>query len=573
MSLITIFENSDSVFLSVSVFLGILLFVTLIVVYIADNHNSSNYQYKINESTKSMRVYVVDMKNDNVLYFDHSDLRNKKVYSMAEFYEKFSPNDIERVSNWLNSLLVKDNDAEKYLEVNLSFNKNHRKNFSILQVEKVDYVKQRIFLNGFILQYLHSDKTNSSSKVYRFSSQDEFKKILSSSYSKGMTICFNFYEKKTLNTAIPHFVFSQIKNVFAPFINNKVEMLEYNEHQIVVCDFRSNTKLSVIQLVTTFKSEINRMLSISSNTSLYSFSVGVVNNKLFPNDGEKILETVLSLSDIARQDEQEILFFKPGKKLDVSESKNYRTEVERIIQDKRLKYLFRPIVNNENGRIIGYQMFVEPLDSFFGSVDELKTYAIRTEDDRDLFATIAKNGISRFIQEKNGDYKLFFPVSINEVSYINRTLTHIQRIKEIKLCFVIDENDLLNLNEEENEVLLEAIRSFKSKGFDIALTIHESDLTLSPTLYESVDIFILSIKSHLSKKGSGRQLPSFRGLIEKLLHYQKMLIATDIPSWDILELVVKFGVNNVASEVVAPMDENVLPISAKNITKLKNIAK
>ena len=48
-------------------------------------------------------------------------------------------------------------------------------------------------------------------------------------------------------------------------------------------------------------------------------------------------------------------------------------------------------------------------------------------------------------------------------------------------------------------------------------------------------------------------------------------IATDIPSWDIVELVLKFGVGFVSSEVIAPMDENILPISKKSITKIKSI--
>ena len=204
---------------------------------------------------------------------------------------------------------------------------------------------------------------------------------------------------------------------------------------------------------------------------------------------------------------------------------------------------------------------------------ELKTYAIRTEDDKELFATIARNSITRFIQEKDGvSLRLFFPVAVNELPYVNRTFAHISNIKDANIVLILNEDELLNIDTEDHASILNIIKNFKSKGYEISLLITNDEATLPSHIYEIFDFFLLSVSSHITnRKLQNRQLPSFQALIEKLLRYHKPIIATSIPSMSLVEYVIKLGVEIVSSEAIAPKDENILPLNKKVIAKLKNM--
>lgn len=563
----------EALLVTIGIAACILVLIVGMVFYFVGRAREYKYSNKIIDASNSIRVFIIDVKNDTVKYFNRSKLTKRRNSSLTDFYNQFPYSERERLITWIGDLIDPEKNVPNYMEINVIVARNHRNYFSLLQVDKIDRERQIIYLESYLLTYMYASRTNSKISTNKFSSEETFSHQLCHSVNKGVTFAINFYNKKVIGQPFPRYEFSQIKNVLVKYISQKRLMLEYDEHEIIVCDFNVNTRSQFMQLYTTLKNEINRFLTISSSINELGFSVGVVDNKYFPGEASKVIETCLNLSKVAQDDNLEIVHYEEGKKFtNNSDTQHYRTEVERIIQDKRLRYLYRPIYNKERNLIDGYQMFVETLDSFFDNISELKTYAIRTEDDHELFATIARTGISKFIQENNNsNYRLYFPITLNEINYINRTLSHIAKIKETRIVLVIDENELTDLIEDQDEAFLSSIRSFKSKGFEIALAINDNELTCSPIIYEAFDMFMLSVKGHINRKNASRSMPSFQRLIEKLLHFKKTIIATDIPTWDILELVIKFGVNIVSSEAISPMAENVLPISKKIIDKISKI--
>jgi EAL domain-containing protein (putative c-di-GMP-specific phosphodiesterase class I) len=303
--------------------------------------------------------------------------------------------------------------------------------------------------------------------------------------------------------------------------------------------------------------------------------MSAIENKYMMKEPERLVNTLLSLTQIARDDKEPIIWYEEGRNLESEHGdETYRTEVERIIRDKKLRYTFRPIIDLDKCRVIGYQSFAEPLDSFFGSIKELKNYASRTEDDRILFATISRNIIARYAQENsNQSNRLFLQVNNFERHYVNRTFAHIANIKTIHIVLVYDEEELTNL--VDDAVTIAEIRNFKSRGYEVALELNDNDLTLTSALYDSFDYFIVDVNANLriGNKSLQRSLLNFRGLVEKLLKYHRPIIAADIPAWDTVELIDKLGITLISSEVVSPSSENVLPISVKSTMKIKNITK
>ena len=141
------------------------------------------------------------------------------------------------------------------------------------------------------------------------------------------------------------------------------------------------------------------------------------------------------------------------------------------------------------------------------------------------------------------------------------------------MVLVYYEQELVDLANIDDDSIITEIKTFKSKGYEVALELNDNDLTLSPNIYGSFDFFVVDANANLKigNKFSQRALYNFRGLVEKLLKYNRPIVAADIPDWDSVELMKSLGINLVSSEVISPKDENVLPIPLKSVMKIKNI--
>ncbi len=553
--------------------LGVVLIV-LIISFILAQTSSKRYKNDIYETSNSLRVFIIDAKNDRVRYFNRSRLQRKKTSTITAFYNQFPANERDKIITWVGDLLDDTPNTPKYLEINVLINFNKKSYFSLLQVTKVDHTKDIIYLESYILKYMYATKTKNI-KVRKFLSREKFIACLNANHQpKGVTFAIDFFNKRTLEEEIPHLLFSQIKNVLVPYITPYRPMIEHGDNKLIISDLKISQRTNMLAFINTLRNEINRLLMISSETDTVGFSFGVAENKYFYNSIDSLIDSVVELSQVAKEDGKDFLIFEEGKKINPEgDVLHYRTEVERIIQDKKIRYTYQPIYNAAKSRMLGYQAHFEPLDSLFDSIDELKAYAIRTEDDKELFATIARNSISRFIQQRDGvSLKLFFPLSINEIGYVNRTFSHISSIKEANIVLIFSEPEILDLSTEAMDSTIQLIKTFKSKGYEVALLIDQNEATLPSSAYEIFDFFMLSVSAHITnRKLQNRQLPSFQALIEKLLRYNRPILAIDIPTWSLVEYVIKLGIDIVSSDAIAPGDENILPLNKKSITKLKNM--
>ncbi len=568
--------NLNILLLAISLSLLLLIIIVLIIIFIVVHYKENKFNYLIKDSCNSIRVYVLDLANDKVEYFNRSNLKKRYSVPLVEFYNHFQSNEQEDIINWIQDLIDKEKEPSQFKEAHVISMHRKANFYCLLQVEKINYKEQLIYLDSFLIKTTAEHK-NVKDNSYKFVSSELFSRLIANSSSqKGITFAFNFYDKRDRNEEIPRLTFLQFVNIFNDYITNNRPMIEYGTHQIVVSDLHIYSRQQVLQLIMRLKSDLNTHLMISSMSEKIGYTIGIVINKNFPRDAEKLISNATTLAESALDEEEEIMWYEKGRKLEGNDQESYRTEVERIIRDKRIKYSFRPIINLDKVSILGYQSFAEPEDGFFGSIKELKNYALRTEDDRALFATIARNTITRFAQEKDGSsLRLFFPINNLEKNYVNRTLSHIQNIKEIHIVLIYSEDELTDLPENGDDALVNEIRLFKSRGYEIALEITDNDLTLSSNVYGSFDYFMVDVNTNLKigNKYSQHSLLAFRGLVEKLLKYHHPIIALDVPSWDSVELIDKLGISMVSSDVIAMKSENVLPIPQKSLIRIKNIKK
>ena len=546
--------------------------IAVIILFAVSNHRAEKHNKEINELSNSLRIFVIDIPNDTVRYFNSAHLRERRTTSITTFYNQYFAKERESLINWIGNLLADDEETPKFLEVTVYIKTAKQNVLSILEVQKIDYEKQVIFLESHLLQTTF--KSKHKGERIEFAKQDYlFKRILMSN-GRGATFAFNFFNKMTKTSDFSQLAYADIRDIMVSFSSEDVLVTEEKFGQIIITNFALKGRLEINSFIDQVKSRVNRFLLIRSYSDDIDYTIGVIENSENFRDANTLLKNVLMVSDLAKDSDNQIAYFNDIKTMLIDDQgKQFRTDVQEVIQDNKLRYSFQPIYNVDRGRVVAYKSNVVPYDSYFHEIDTLKNYAMRTEDDKELFSTITKNVISRFVQEKNeSNVMLFFPVSFNEINYVNKSLGHTKGVAEANIVLVLKERDLSALPDEyEEEALINQIRNFKSKGYAVALEIDDDILTLSPTLYGTFDYFNLSVATHISKKNAGRNLPSFQGLIEKLLHYEKPIVALDIQSWDIVELVYRLGVSNICSDAIAPPAENIMPIQRKIITKIANL--
>lgn len=546
--------------------------ITVIVLYVSLRHRDEQHKREIKELSNSLRIFVIDVANDKVRYFNSAHLRERKTTSITSFYNQFTSKERENLITWIGNLLEQNEDTPKFIEVSVYIRSSKKNVTSVLEVQKIDYKKELIYLESHLLQTTF--KTKSRGEKYEFYKQDALCKAILASNGKGTTFAFNFFNKNTKTADFSQLAYADITDIMLSFTSVDVFLYEEKFGQIIVTNLNVKTRSEIHQFIDTLKARINRFLLIKSYSDDIDYTIGVIENRENFRDAKTLIKNVLMVSDLTKDSENQIAFFNDIKTILIDDQgKQFRTDVQEVIEDNKLHYYFQPIYNVDRGRVVGYKSSVVPYDSYFHEIDTLKNYAMRTEDDKELFSTITRNVFSRFVEENDDtNHLLFFPVSFHEISFVNKSLGHTRGVTDCNIVLVLKERELANRPDEyEEEALINAIRSFKTKGYSVALEIDDDILTLSPTLYGSFDYFNLSVATHISKKNANRNLPSFRALIEKLLHYEKPIIALDIQSWDIVELVYRLGVANICSDAIAMPAENIMPIQRKIITKIKNL--
>ncbi len=592
--------NFETIAIIASAALCVTVLILLCLLYGFSRRREIKFDEQIKDASRSIRIYRIDMKTVNISTSENSVYSKDKfkltkakyeggrreAYSKFVSFEKFLKHYAEQaqLSEWLQNLLDEKSDAPKFLELKIVPESNKyrispKKNLhALLEVEKVNYETQQIYIVSHILRSESPKKSKFKDKYVDFETQENFNKLVrSQTTAKGVTVAFNFFNKRAEYDPLPRLTFLQLKKIFLKYHNvNRSVIAPSGERKIVFSDFKISNKADLMSLLNSIKNEISSYLLISSQIDNVGYTIGVVDNKYFVTEPDKLVMTACELAEFAKNDQTTLVWYEPEKDYDAPQQEDtYRSEVERLIRDKRLKYYFRPIVNiKANGRILGYQAFAEPIGDFFKSIEDLKRYAFRINEDKELFATITRNTIPSFNQQVgDSTYRLFYSIRFNEKDYVNRTLAYISNIKDCHIVLVYNEQDLLDLPSNSEDSVVRNIQTMKAKGYQVALELNDNDLTLSDAIYASFDYYMLDVNNNLEvdSKISKKNLFAFRGLIESLLKYEKTIIAIGVPTWDSIDLIYGLGIDYIGSEVISPKDENVLPLTPKTVTKIKQL--
>ena len=575
-----VFNFAENWGMVAAVVILLVIAIGVLISFLLSERKNRLYKREMDEQSNSVRIFVLNVAEDRVQYFNVTSLREIHTCSLNEFYQKFPIAEQKRVINWINALIDPTTQAPDYLETDIQENHTRRQYFSMLHVESVDHKKQIIHLQSYLLKYMTSGHDGLGGAGHGLTPMKEVEEAMKSSgLRRGVTLAFRFSYKKIADKdkEIEPLAFNQFKNALFPFLQNRRFLMQASGTELVVVDTRVDAKAKAMYLVRSCMNAITRFLTLNSLSGTYDFRVGVVEHRYFvKEEPAAIFEAARRLSSEAYADKELTLWYERGRKsFNFNDDSSYRTEVERIINEKRIRYKFRPVFSVKESKVMGYLAKAEPVDTYFDSLSELKDYAMRTEDDRSLFNTIAKETTQRFLSERpSEDQCLFYDVRLSERGYMLLTLARLPSARSAHLVLVFDERDLSqNIDRMASEGLVGDMRAIKAKGYEIALMLNSNQLQLPPVIYSAFDYFICSFASeNASAEGSSTRLRShLHSLVEKLLKYNKPIIASDFDGWPAVELMVRSGLEYISSESFAPYDVMMTPINPKTIKRIRDM--
>ena len=574
-------DFSDSAFLTFSIIILVLIMLTIFLVLTFTLSSSLEHKdlKKYKDGSLTTRVYVIDVKKNVVTYFNKNNIRQKRKIDMNGFYQRFNANDISKVKTWIFNICLDFKSVDPYLEVDVLVNKGHTSYFSLLKLIKYDALQGIIHCESFILKYISPNGFDRKHKgiptgVLKRSAMEEL--VTKDKSTKGFTFAIRFFYKRQFvltNDKIERYTMMTMKNAIYPFASNYKfprQIIDDGNNELLLFDLRIDSQEEALRLANSIAHSIKKTIGVNGFENQVSFSIGVLENSLFYQDFESMVSKAQEACINGQHSNQEILVFKKEAN-PFGEINKYKQEVEKLLKPNALRYLFRPVIDSHRKRVIGYFEYVKTYDSPFSTYGEMSKYASRYNKNKQLFATVAKYVIPKFSSEaQERGWRLFLKVSFLDFDYIPSVLEQIPEANNIKLVLVVDEQEI-NENASNLDSLNHSLSVLRKEKLELAMLMKDKNLLLDSSVYENFDYFIAGSMMIGEIKVNNRSRLSIHTLIEQLLKYKKPIIATDLESWQSIELIVKSGISIVSTEVISPSNDMLLPIDKKKMDRLVDL--
>ena len=363
------FSNTPFVIFTVLVSLALSFLTFLVISLLISSRKDRKYFERMMAESTTLRIFIVDMKNNSVIYFNRSDLRNKKRIDLNTFYSHFHTNDIDKIKNWIYAICTDYKTADKYLEADVIVNHGRTTFFSLLKLLKYDPNEGIIHLESFILKYITPNNASNKKKkkslltgVVKRSTMESL--IVKEKSLKGFTFAVRFYyirQKVLSNDKIERYMIMTLKNVIYPYSSNprvSRQIIDTGENELLLFDLRIASRDEAMVLATSIAHSIKKCIGVNGFADSINFSIGVVENAQYYQDLDSMIMKAQEACMSAQHHGQEILLYQK-QAAPLVELDRYREEVENLMQPNSLRYLFRPIFDVSKRCTIGYFEYVK----------------------------------------------------------------------------------------------------------------------------------------------------------------------------------------------------------------------
>ena len=565
-------------------FVGLLLL--LLFVFISTfigliTRKEKEYKRLLYQESNTTTIFLINVKENKVTYFNKSDLKRRETGDLVTFYNRFHPNDVDDVKNWIFNICSGSKDVDQYLEADILINNNKKPCFSLLKLLKYDRNSGVVHIETKLLKYITPNNAPKAAQGKKIpigivKRQTIMQMINKNKSLRGYTYGIRFFyakQKALSNNKIERHMTVTLKNVVYPFASdskNPRQVLDDGGNELFLFDLRIANKDDAMRLANSIAHALKRQIEVNGFSGLISFAIGLVENGQYYQDFDTIMECAKEACISGQTNNNELVIHQRNISAP-NDLEKYTEQIEHIMKHDVLRYLFRPIIDAKNGSVLGFFEYVRAYDSPFSGFGEMSKYAAKVNKNIDLFAYIAKHVIPKYVNELQSKSSLFLSISMVDIEHVVEIITQIPASAKADIIFVLDEQEV-NENAGDVDVLMTALKNLKVKGYKIALLLHDKNLLLEDAVYHLFNYFVVGSAMLGAIRKNNRIRLSTYTLIEALLKYNKPIVATDLESWQSVELIIESGISLLSSEVIAPSNDMLLPLDKKKMEKVIQMA-
>lgn len=565
-----------------AILVGFVIAMAILFLY-AKNHDK-RFQESLEDRFTNSITYIVNFEDQTVKFFNFHDLKTVTTIPYTDFLGKLAEKERNRVSNWIIDLVYGKElltDENKICVSDIIVGKNRNRTFHnriLFVANVVDREKKTVYINSNILnnlpsEYNASKKSVAKKDVYKDSEANRY-------YSHGMFLKGNMYVINIYRN--PNTVAQFNEYGYCYFIANAIMKKKYlssfyivftenNPLEIIVLDTHQLNEFQIRRLLKSFTIDIKENLEVHGYYNYYTFSVVGAKTADLDINYLAAFQKMQNVAKLCKDSNKEFMYFK-NEDNNVNPEESYKAEVQKLLKFNSIQCDFVPVVKIANKRVLvqGYMTFVEPKNSIFDNIDEVKKYAKKYEIDKELFSMIARKVIPIFNNEKESQsQKIFYPIKLNEISYVIRSFSHLSGATGTKYVLIIENDDLVD--NETNVEIINSIKNLQQKDYEVYLSIKVGDYNLRNATYSMFDGFIYDANLGQSSKIESREYLSSRTLLERLFQFKAPIVSINTSSWSEIEILIKGGVNSFISEVISEKSPMIIPLDKRPVKKLLNM--
>ena len=604
-----IIENKGGNFLLIFgiLFLCFALLCTGVYLYLYFNGKQARKRilYELNAES----AIVIDLENKKVRLINFKKLDNTVMMEYSDFLQNFYEEDIKKFDKWAKNLATGQILADSEDTVKLfSFCTCSKTKKDFLKYTyrlmfcctKINKEKKTLYLNTHFLYNLpiKDKKIFNKNSLGIYSIKEINQMYIQNTFRYGVMFFVKLYKKNNLPSSFNEY---EIRYMLLNALCKKFKKLRTHSYYYVFSDndpleliairCKSNEiainarNISTVGKITNYIKRqivyIEYLLEVKGFAGFYDYVITASQISKLDKDFTKSVDMLDKLASIAKEDKLKYLVYKDefGSSQNIEDS--YKAELAKIIRLNLLTVNFLPIYRIANVRVMnpGYIALVEPKQSLFKNMEEVKKVAIKYEQVKDLTSLIVRDVVPVFNDEKeNLTAKLGLLLSVSQLEFMVRSFPHMNGTDDLNLILILNNDDLVFLeNEKESENLkatfYNQIDVLKARGYEIYLKIEVGNYILREKTYQMFDGYFVVSNLPSTIKLQSRSVQDSYALYNKMLKLGKPVVSYRAQSWQEIELLVKRGVYSFATEILSEPSSVLLPIKKKVSKRLSDMYK
>ena len=578
-------------------------------VYLYLYFNGQQARKRILYELNAESAIVIDLENKKVRLINFKKLDSTVIMEYSDFLKDFYEEDIKRFDKWVKNLATGQILADSEDTVKLfSFCTCSKTKKDFLKYTyrlmfcctKINKEKKTLYLNTHFLYNLpiKDKKIFNKNSLGIYSIKEINQMYIQNTFRYGVMFFVKLYKKNNLPSSFNEY---EIRYMLLNALCKKFKKLRTHSYYYVFSDnnpleliairCKSNEiginarSISTVGKITNYIKRqnvyIEYLLEVKGFAGFYDYVITASQISKLDKDFTKSVDMLDKLASIAKEDKLKYLVYKDefGSSQNIEDS--YKAELAKIIRLNLLTVNFLPIYRIANVRVMnpGYIAIVEPKQSLFKNIEEVKKVAIKYEQVKDLTSLIVRDVVPVFNDEKeNLTAKLGLLLSVSQLEFMVRNFPHMNGTDDLNLILILNNDDLVFLeNEKESENLkatfYNQIDVLKARGYEIYLKIEVGNYILREKTYQMFDGYFVVSNLPSTIKLQSRSVQDSYALYNKMLKLGKPVVSYRAQSWQEIELLVKRGVYSFATEILSEPSSVLLPIKKKVSKRLSDMYK